>query len=125
MVKRQENRPTHALWTTNSVVDKITGEALEYSALKLGVESKKWIQGYSNEIGRLASGVLPRMKSGSKTIHFIHPSEKKLDIRDTYLQIVADLKLHKTETYRVRFTVGGVGSIKRVPSLLLRPSYKR
>ena len=94
-------------------------------ALKIGSESKKWIQGCSNKIGRLDSGFRLHIKSGSETIHFIHPSEKKLDIRDTYLQIVADLKLHKTETYRVRFTVGGVGSIKRVPSLLLRPSYKR
>ena len=125
MVKRQENRPTHALWTTNSVVDKITGEALEYSALKLGVESKKWIQGYSNEIGRLASGVLPRMKSGSKTIHFIHPSENSSDIWATYLRIVAELKPHKAETHRVRFTVGVVGSDTRIPSLLLLPSYKR
>ena len=107
MVKRQENRPAHAFWTANSVVDKVTGEALEYSALKLGIDSKKWIQGCSNEMGRLASGVLPHMKSGSQTIHFIHPSEKPSDRRATYLRIVAELKPHKVETHRVRFTVGG------------------
>ena len=107
MVKRQENRPAHAFWTANSAVDKVTGEALEYSALKLGAESKKLIQSCSNEMGRLASDVLPHMKLGSKTIHFIHPSEKPSDRRATYLRIVAELKPHEAETYRVRFTVGG------------------
>ena len=103
----------------------MAGEAQGYSALKIGSESKKWIQGCSNEIGRLASGVLPRTKSGSKMIHFIHPSKKPTDRRATYLRIIVELKPHKVETYRVRFTVGGLESITRVPSLLLLPSYIR
>lgn len=41
MVKQQENRPARAFWTANLVVDKVTGEAREYSALKIGSESKK------------------------------------------------------------------------------------
>ena len=53
---------------------------------------------------RLACGVLPYMKSGSQRIH---PSEKPSDRRATYLRIVAELKPHEAETYRVRFTVGG------------------
>ena len=47
------------------------------------------------------------MKSGSKMIYFIHLCEKPLDRRAPYLCIVAELKPHKAETYRVRFTVGG------------------
>ena len=53
---------------------------------------------------RLACGVLPYMKSGSQRIH---PSEKPSDRRATYLRIVTELKPHKVETHRVRFTVGG------------------
>ena len=102
MNEYQANRPVHAFWTANSVVDKVTGKAQEYSALKIGSESKKWIQGCSNEIGRLPRGVLPHIKSGSETIYFIHPNENPSDRRATHLRIVTELKPH-----RVHFNVRG------------------
>ena len=55
----------------------------------------------------MASGILPHIKSGSKMIYFIHLCEKPLDKRATHLCIVAELKPHKAETYRVRFTIEG------------------
>ena len=47
------------------------------------------------------------MLTGTNTIHFIHPSDKPIDRKATYLKIVAELKPHKAEKHRVRFTVGG------------------
>ena len=58
-------------------------------------------------MGRLAQGVRPHMLTGTNTIHFTHPSDKPTDRKATYLKIVAELKPHKAEKHRVRFTVGG------------------
>ena len=101
------NLPAHAFWTANTVVDPDTGASLEYKDLKLGEDSQQWLQGCSNEMGRLAQGVRPHMLTGTNTIHFIHPSDKPTDRKATYLKIVAELKPHKAGKYRVRFTVGG------------------
>ena len=42
MIKEQYslNLPAHAFWTTNSVVDPITGTSLEYKDLKLDPQAK-------------------------------------------------------------------------------------
>ena len=47
------------------------------------------------------------MLTGTNTIHFIHPSDKPADLNAMYLKIVTELKRHKVEKHRVRFTVGG------------------
>jgi hypothetical protein len=100
--------PAHAHWgTANSVIDPDTGACLEYRHLKLGPDAKLWIQGAANEIGRLANGVEPNIKTGTQTIHFIPISAVPAGRVITYLKIVASLKLHKDEKHRVRFTVGG------------------
>ena len=99
--------PCHAFFTTNIVLDPIIGAALEYSKLKLGGNSKAWIRGCSNEIGRLARAVHPQIMTGSNTIHFIHPSLKPADRTATYLRIVANYRPQKEGPFHVRFTVGG------------------
>jgi hypothetical protein len=46
--------PANAFWTTNSVVvDPTSGASLECTQLKLGPDSKPWIQAAANKIGRL------------------------------------------------------------------------
>ena len=47
------------------------------------------------------------MLTGSNTVHFIHPSAKSADRTATYCKIVAELKPHKKEKYRVRLMAGG------------------
>ena len=91
----------------NTIVDPDTGASLEYKDLKLGENSQHWLQGCSNEMGRLAQGVRSHMLTGTNTIHFIHSFDKPTDRKATYLKIVAELKPHKAEKHRVRFTVGG------------------
>jgi hypothetical protein len=99
--------PAHAFWTANAVVDPNSGAALEYSKLKISTEGAEWIQAAANEMGRLSQGVQPHMPTGTNTIHFIPHTEKPHDRKATYLKIVAAIKPHKAEKYRIRFTVGG------------------
>ena len=56
---------------------------------------------------RLAQGIEPHMKTGSNTMHFINHWEKPADRNATYLRVVAEIKEHKKERCRIRFTVGG------------------
>jgi hypothetical protein len=90
-----------------SVVDPDTGAILEYADLLKGTDGPKWMNGTSLEIGRLAQGFLPATLSGSDTMHFIKHTDKPFDRIATYLRIVAELKPHKADPYRIRFTVGG------------------
>ena len=99
--------PAHAFWTANAVVDPSTGTALEYPQLKLGDDSKLWLEAASREIGRLAQGKQPDMPSGSNTMHFLDHRDLPAGRKATYLRIVAAIKMHKVETHRIRFTVGG------------------
>jgi len=95
--------PAHAFWTANAVVNPSTRTALEYPQLKLGEDSKLWLEAASREIGRLAQGKQPDMPTGSNTMHFMDPHNLPVDDRRaTYLCIVAAIKLHKAETHRIR-----------------------
>ena len=47
------------------------------------------------------------MLTGSNTIHLIHPSAKPVDRQASYCKIVATIKPHKAEKYRIRLIVGG------------------
>jgi hypothetical protein len=99
--------PAHAFWTANAVVDPSTGNALEYPQLKLGDDSKLWLEAASREIGRLAQGKQPDMPSGNNTMHFLDHRDLPAGRKATYLRIVAAIKMQKVETHRIRFTVGG------------------
>jgi hypothetical protein len=57
--------------SANSVLAHTTGTTPNYHQLLRGPEGHLWQQGTSNEIGRLAQGVLPHMPSGTDTIHYI------------------------------------------------------
>jgi hypothetical protein len=90
----------------NVVVD-ASGTSQSFQQHLRGPDAALWRQGSSNEIGRLAQGILPHMPSGTDTIHFIAPSALPPGRKPTYLRVVAELKPHKAEKHRVRFTCGG------------------
>ena len=73
----------------------------------MGEYSKAWIRGYSNEIGRLARGVHPRMMTGSNTVHFIYLSQKPANRTATYLRTIANYKPQMEDLFLIRFTVSG------------------
>jgi hypothetical protein len=91
----------------HSVLDPITGQSLEYRQLSQGPTRDKWIHGFANEIGRLAQGIGTRMPTGTDTIHFIKREQVPSDRKVTYGHIVATIRPQKSETHRVRLTVGG------------------
>jgi hypothetical protein len=80
---------------------------MEYPQLKLGEDSKLWLAAALREIGRLAQGKQPDMPTGSNTMHFLDHRNLPAGHKATYLRIVAAIKMHKVETHRIRFTVGG------------------
>jgi len=80
---------------------------MEYPQLKLGEDIKLWHAAASREIGRLAQGKQSDMRTGSNTMHFLDHRDLPAGRKATYLRIVAAIKMHKVETYRIRFTVGG------------------
>jgi hypothetical protein len=80
---------------------------MEYPQLKLGEDSKLWLAAASRKIGCLTQGKQPDMPTGSNTMHFLDHRDLLGGRKDTYLRIVAAIKMHKVETHRIRFTVGG------------------
>jgi hypothetical protein len=80
---------------------------MDYPQLNLGEDSNLWLAAASAEIVRLAQGKQPHMPTGSKTMHFLDYRDLPAGCKATYLRIVAAIKMHKVETQRIRFTVGG------------------
>ena len=88
------------------MIDPATGKTHGYAQLIRGPDKGTWIMELSNDIGRLAQGVRNRIK-GTNTILFIHRSGVPAGKRFTYGQIIVSIRPNKTETHRVRITVGG------------------
>jgi hypothetical protein len=91
----------------NSVTDPVTGQVQEYQHLVQGLTRTKWITGLANEFGRLCQGVRNRMPHRTETIVFICKAAVPVGRKVTYGRIVAQIRPQKTETHRVRLTVGG------------------
>ena len=91
----------------NSVLDEATGQLLEYRHLVKGPDAKIWKKAFANDLGRLAQGVGTRMRSGTNTVFYVHPSKIPDGKKVTYAKLVADLRPLKEETHRVRVTIGG------------------
>jgi hypothetical protein len=91
------------------IICPITGENQEYRQLIQGPDAAKWIQGCTNELGRLLHGIDPLKDgpSGTDTIQFIRHDAIPQGKKATYLRIVVDIRPQKEETHRVRFTCGG------------------
>ena len=85
----------------NAVLNKETGELLEHRQLVKGPDRNMWITALANDLGRLAQGVGTRMKKGTNTMFFIHPSKIPKDKKSTYCKLVASIRPLKTEVNRV------------------------
>jgi hypothetical protein len=93
----------------NAVLDKETGEMLEYRQLLRSPKyNAPWSLSAANEFGRLAQGVGGRV-NGTNTIFFISHSEVPKDRRGdaTYGRFVCNERPQKEEVNRTRLTVGG------------------
>ena len=97
----------HHTNNANTVIDKNTGQALEYYHLMRGPDKDIWKTSLANDLGRLAQGVVTRIPTGTNTVFFIPRSAVPAGRTVTYLQLVASIRPHKTETHRACVTVGG------------------
>ena len=91
----------------NTVIDTNTGQSLEYSHLMRCPDKDIWNTSLANDLGRLAQGVGTIMPTGTITVFLIPRSAVLVGRTVTYLRLVASIQTHKTETHRIRFTVGG------------------
>jgi hypothetical protein len=91
----------------NAVINEDTGASLEYRHLIQDETTFPiWNKAAANEFGRLAQCVGGRIE-GSNTIFFIPRNTVPKGKVITYGGFVVDIRPHKTETHRVRLTVGG------------------
>ena len=87
------------------VLDPNSGKTQGYTHLTRRPDKGTWNTTFSNDIGRLTQGVGHCIK-GTNTIFFIHRSGVSAGKRVIYGQIIVPIKTNKTETHRVRITVG-------------------
>ena len=106
----------------NTVIDMNTGQSLEYYHLMRGPDKDIWKTSLANDLGRLAQGVGTRMTTGTNTVFFILRSAVPVGLTVTYLRLVASIRPHKTETHRVRVTVGATGWTSLVIPPLTAPA---
>jgi len=93
----------------NAVLDKDTGELMEYRHLMKNPKYRQlYGKSYAKELGRLAQG-MPGQVEGTNTIFFIDKSDiHTARWRDvTYGRIVVNYRPEKDDPYRTRLTVGG------------------
>jgi hypothetical protein len=91
----------------NAVINQDTGASLDYRHLIQDETTfPVWNKAAANKFGRLAQGVGGRIE-GSNTIFFIPRQTVPKGKIVTYGRFVVDIRPNKTETHRVRLTVGG------------------
>jgi len=93
------------LHTCYKAIHPDTGKSVEYKELLASSDGLLWEECCAEEIGRLAQGY--KCIQGTNTIHFIKLSDIPADRRATYLRLVVADRPHKSNSRRVRFTVGG------------------
>jgi hypothetical protein len=97
-------------WALHSTaINPDTQSVAEYDELSKCSDGELWIQANTEEFGRLAQGLGKDsdMPTGTDTIFFIHPSQMPNGRKATYLRIVCADRPEKTQTRRVRHTIGG------------------
>ena len=80
--------------------------------LLVGKDSQTWNNSLSNEFGRLAQGIgkhrpTEQYVTGTNTIFFIPCDKVPYEAKVTYTNLICNLRPLKSETHRVRMTVGG------------------
>jgi hypothetical protein len=94
------------LHSMHTVIDAITGKSYEHAQLIQGNAKDEWLYSTVNEFGRLKNGILPHMPSRSETMRYIPHHALPPGRKATYARFVATERPHKSETKRVRLTVG-------------------
>ena len=89
----------------NHIYHSVTGHRKNYGKLKL-LHTKRCTISMYNELGRLASGVRDRIKSGTETV-FIWKNQVPAGRNATYSNAVCDYRPLKDEPCHVRLTVEG------------------
>ena len=95
-----------AIRKANSVIDANSGQSLNYCQLSRVPDKEIWIQSLSNDLGRLAQGVVTRIE-GPNTIFFISKSKVPAGRTVTYVSLVSTIRPHKEEKFQTSVTVGG------------------
>ena len=80
---------------------------LEYWHLVKVLENRTWIKFLANDLGSLAQGIGKRIPSGNNKIFFIKHYDVPENRNMSYVRLVESIRPNKTETHRVRVTVGG------------------
>ena len=91
--------------TANKAINPDTGLPAEYPELIKSSDGHHWEEANCNEFGRLCQGY--KNIKGTDTMHFISKTDIPKGRRPTYMRIVCADRPLKTETRRVRHTVGG------------------
>ena len=91
----------------NSVTDEVTSKSLKYRHLLSGPNKDVWTRGLANDLGRISQGVRSRIPTGTNTVFFVRRRNIPAGRKVTYACLVSSIRPHKTETHRVRVTVGG------------------
>jgi hypothetical protein len=101
------NQATNHIPMANAVINQDIGTSLEYHQL---IQDETifpvWNKASANEFGRLAQGVGVGGGEGSNTILFIPRQAIPKGEIVTYGRFMVDIRPNKTETHRVRLTVG-------------------
>ena len=93
-----------------SAINCDTGELAEYKQLLLTSDGPLWDHSGVEEWGRLVEGCPPAgipVSEGTKTCRFVKKSSIPKDRKITYPRVVVADRPQKTQTRRVRVTVGG------------------
>ena len=88
------------------MIDMNTGQSLEYYHLIRGLDKDIWKTSLENDLRRLAQGVGTIILTGTNTVFFIPRSAIPAGRTVSYSRLVASIRPDKTETHRVRVTVG-------------------
>ena len=97
----------HTASADNYVTDEVIGKSLEYRHLLRGTNKDVWTRSLANDLGILAQGVVTRMPTDINTFFFVRRCDIPAGRNVTYDRLVSSIQPHKTETNRVRVTVGG------------------
>ena len=102
----------HGPLLKNHVYHSVTGAKQSLDKLINGHDKITWTTSLSNELGRCAQGVgktrePSKRVSGTNIIFFIPAHKVPQGQKVTYANFINDIRPLKSETHRVRMTVGG------------------
>ena len=109
LAPRRFSQRQFPLETLSAVLEEYTGELMGYRKLMKKPNYRHiYRNSYAKEIRRLAQGITG-LEEGKNAIFFIDkqaiPVNRRKDV--TYVRVVVDYRLDKSDPYRTQLTVGG------------------